>query len=330
MSSKISVLITGGAGYVGSHVASTLSKAGHQVSVLDDLSTGFRSSVPLCAKFYEGDVSDGPLVAHILSTNEVAAILHLAASVIAPESVVDPLKYYRNNVLKAFALIERAVQSGVRHFIFASSAAVYGIPRSIPVAEEAECMPSNPYGSSKLIGEMMLRDVAVGRRFNFCILRYFNVAGAEPETGLGQSTIGATQLVKVALEAALGKREQVEIFGNDYPTPDGTGIRDYVHVTDLANAHVSALQKIVTDASQSLVLNCGSGRGNSVLEVIDMVERVVGRKVRRQFSPRRPGDSPILVADNRRIRSVLGWTPRVSDLESIVSHAFVWEKARIR
>jgi UDP-glucose 4-epimerase len=324
--SSLSVLVTGGAGYIGSHVVLALLDAGHQVTVIDNLSTGFRWAVPPAAAFFEGDIADRLLVSKVIHEREIDAIMHFAGSVIVPESISNPLKYYRNNTVGTQALLECTVSKGVRHFVFSSSAAVYGDPTSIPVNEDATPRPINPYGVSKLMTEMMLRDVAAAHPFNFCALRYFNVAGADPNGRAGQSTAAATHLIKVAVEAALGKRDEVLIFGDDYATADGTGIRDYIHVTDLAFAHSAALEKLGVEPKQSLTLNCGYGRGHSVIEVLETVGRVVGKMVPRRVASRRPGDPPALVADNSRILATLAWRPKYADLETIVSHAVAWER----
>ena len=320
------VLVTGGAGYIGSHVVLTLLDAGHHVTVIDNLTTGFRWAVPPAAAFYEGDVLDHTLVNDVISKRDIGAILHFAGSVVVPESVSDPLKYYRNNTVAAEALLECAVSNGVRHFVFSSTAAVYGDSASIPETEDAIVRPLNPYGASKLMTEMMLRDVAAAHSFNFCALRYFNVAGADPGGRSGQSTASATHLIKVAVEAAIGKREEVIVFGDDYATADGTGVRDYIHVTDLAQAHLSALERLVAEPALSLTLNCGYGRGHSVLEVLDAVDRVAGTRIPRRIAPRRAGDPPALVADNTRILATLKWAPRYGGLDTIVSHALAWER----
>jgi UDP-glucose 4-epimerase len=294
--------------------------------VIDNLTTGFRFAVPEGVAFYEGDIEDQALLARIFAEQGTRAIMHFAGSILVPESVADPLKYYRNNTVNAEGLIECALAGGVRHFVFSSSAAVYGTPDAVPVAEDAATRPINPYGASKLMTEQMLRDVAAAHPLNFCALRYFNVAGADPDGRAGQSTAAATHLIKVAVEAALGKRAEVAVFGDDYPTPDGTGIRDYIHVSDLADAHVAALDRLVAAPAASLTLNCGYGRGYSVLEVLDAVERVAGTKLARRMAARRPGDPAALVADNTRILAALDWQPRYPDLDTIVSHALAWEK----
>jgi UDP-glucose 4-epimerase len=325
-SSRLNVLVTGGAGYIGSHAVLALLEAGHRVTVIDDLSTGFRAAVPAEARFCAGDIADRPLLGRLIVEDGIGAIMHFAGSIVVPESIADPLKYYRNNTVNAEGLIECALAGGVRHFVFSSSAAVYGTPDAVPVAEDAATRPINPYGASKLMTEQMLRDVAAAHPLNFCALRYFNVAGADPDGRAGQSTAAATHLIKVAVEAALGKRAEVAVFGDDYPTPDGTGIRDYIHVSDLADAHVAALDRLVAAPAASLTLNCGYGRGYSVLEVLDAVERVAGTKLARRMAARRPGDPAALVADNTRILAALDWQPRYPDLDAIVSHALAWEK----
>jgi len=320
------VLVTGGAGYIGSHAVLSLLDAGWRVAVLDNLVTGFRWAVPAGASFYEGDVADAALVSRIIAKHDIGAILHFAGSVVVPESVVNPLKYYDNNSARSRALIDTAVHSGVRHFIFSSTAATYGIPDVVPVREDAPQRPINPYGMSKLMTEAMLADVAAAHDFNYCALRYFNVAGADPDARSGQSTAGATHLIKVAVEAALGKRSHVDVFGTDFATPDGTGVRDYIHVSDLADAHLLALEALIAEPAASHCLNCGYGRGFSVLEVLDAVDRVGAAKVERRLSDRRAGDPDALVADNAAIRARFGWTPRYGDLDMIVAHALAWER----
>lgn len=321
------VLVTGGAGYIGSHAVLALLDGGWKVAVIDNLVTGFRWAVPVAVDFYEGDIADGALVARIIAEQNVGAILHFAGSIIVPESVSDPLKYYHNNTAKSRALIESAVTGGVRHFIFSSTAATYGTPAAEgPIRETDPQLPINPYGTSKLMTEWMLRDVAAAHDFNFCGLRYFNVAGADPQARTGQSTAGATHLIKVAVEAALGKRNSVAVFGTDFDTPDGTGVRDYIHVSDLADAHVLALGALIADPGASHFLNCGYGHGYSVLEVLDAVDRVTNRTIERVLSGRRAGDPASLTADSRAIRAAFGWTPRLDDLETIVTHALAWER----
>jgi UDP-glucose 4-epimerase len=321
------ILVTGGAGYIGSHALLALQDAGWKVAVIDNLVTGFAWAVPDGVPFYEGDIADGDLVARIITEQHIGAILHFAGSVVVPESVSDPLKYYHNNTAKSRSLIEAAVAGGVKHFIFSSTAATYGTPDvSGPIAEDTPQVPINPYGTSKLMTEMMLRDVAFAHDFNYCALRYFNVAGADPQGRTGQSTAGATHLIKVAVEAALGKRESVAVFGTDFDTPDGTGVRDYIHVSDLAHAHVLALEALIARPDQSHVLNCGYGHGYSVLEVLDAVDRVTNNRIERVLSPRRAGDPASLTADSRAIRARFGWQPAHDDLDTIVTHALGWER----
>ena len=323
---KLSVLVTGGAGYIGSHAVLALRDAGWPVAVIDDLSTGFRSAIPDGVAFYAGDIADEALLARIFAEQGIGAVMHFAGSIVVPESVSDPLKYYFNNTVKSRALIAACVAAGVPHLIFSSTAAVYGAPDADRVDEDTPAAPINPYGRSKLMTEAMLADTAAAHRLNYCALRYFNVAGADPQARAGQSTAGATHLLKVAVEAALGKRDFVSVFGSDYPTPDGTGVRDYIHVTDLAGAHVLALEALIADPARSLTLNCGYGRGFSVLEVLDAVDRVTNRKLVRRVEPRRAGDSAAIVADNARIRATLPWQPRHADLDTIVAHALAWER----
>ncbi len=322
----MTVLVTGGAGYIGSHAVLALLDAGWRVVVIDNLVTGFRWAVPGAATLVEGDIADGPLVASIITEHHIGAIMHFAGSVVVPESVADPLKYYHNNTAKSRALIESAVKGGVKHFIFSSTAATYGTPESVPVAEDAAKRPINPYGMSKLMTEAMLADVAAAHPINYCALRYFNVAGADPAGRSGQSTAGATHLIKIAVEAATGKRNHVSVFGTDYATPDGTGVRDYIHVSDLADAHVHALNALVAEPERSHTLNCGYGRGFSVLQVLDAVDRVTNLTLERRMEPRRAGDPDALVADNRAILSTFPWRPRHDDLDRIVTDALNWER----
>ena len=321
-----SILVTGGAGYIGSHAVLALADAGWPVVVIDNLVTGFRWAVDERAAFVEGDIGDPALVGRVLADHRVGAILHFAGSVVVPESVENPLKYYRNNTANSRSLIESAVTGGVRHFIFSSTAATYGIPEVIPVKEDMPTRPINPYGMSKLMTEAMLKDVAAAHPMNYCALRYFNVAGADPQGRSGQSTAGATHLIKVGAEAVTGKREFVSVFGTDFDTPDGTGVRDYIHVTDLADAHLHALELLMGDARQSHIMNCGYGRGFSVLDVLDSVDRVAGLTLDRRMGPRRAGDPDALVADNSRILDRTQWRPRYDDLDTIVSHALAWEQ----
>lgn len=326
MTDKPSVLVTGGAGYIGSHAVLALRDAGWPVVVIDNLVTGFRWAVPDGVPFHEGDVADQPLVERLMAEHGVRAVMHFAGSVVVPESVTDPLKYYRNNTAASRALIEAAVRCGVPHFLFSSTAATYGVPEETPCREDMPTRPINPYGMSKLMTEAMLKDVSAAHPINHCVLRYFNVAGADPGGRSGQSTAGATHLIKVAVEAALGKRSHVGVFGTDFPTADGTGVRDYIHVTDLATAHVLALEALMAAPGENLLMNCGYGRGFSVLEVLDAVDRVTGVAVERRFEGRRAGDPPALVADNARILARLPWRPAYDDLDLIVAHALAWER----
>jgi UDP-glucose 4-epimerase len=326
MTAPFTVLVTGGAGYLGSHAVLALRDAGWPVVVVDNLVTGFDWAVPADVPLVVANVADREAVAGAISRHGVGAIMHFAGSVVVPESVVDPLKYYRNNTVASQALIETAVASGIKHFIFSSTAATYGIPEVVPVREDSPTRPINPYGMSKLMTEAMLRDVAAAHPMNYCALRYFNVAGADPQGRSGQSTVGATHLIKVAVEAATGKRESVAIFGTDFATPDGTGVRDYIHVSDLAAAHVDALGQLIADPTTSHVMNCGYGQGYSVLEVCDAVDRVINITINRVMEGRRAGDPDALVADNGRILSTLPWRPRLNDLDTIVRDALAWER----
>ena len=326
MSEMPTVLVTGGAGYIGSHAVLALRDAGYGVVVIDNLVTGFRWAVPDDVTFVEGDISDQPLVRQTLRDLGIKAVMHFAGSVVVPESVENPLKYYHNNSAKTRDLIESVVAVGVPHFIFSSTAATYGIPEESPVRESTPQRPINPYGMSKLMTERMLTDVAFAHPINFCALRYFNVAGADPEGRTGQSTAGATHLIKVAVEAALGKRSHVSVFGTDFDTPDGTGVRDYIHVTDLAAAHVLALEALMARPEQNYLLNCGYGRGFSVLEVLDAVDRVTNLTIDRRMEGRRAGDPDALISDNRAIMAEFPWTPRFADLDQIVTHALAWER----
>ncbi|WP_240330721.1 UDP-glucose 4-epimerase GalE [Sphingorhabdus sp. Alg239-R122] len=327
MSTKdFTVLVTGGAGYIGSHAVLALLDSGYDVVVLDNLTTGFRQTVPDDAIFAEGDIEDSALVARLIAEHGIGAIMHFAGSIIVPESVENPLKYYHNNSAKSRTLIESAVTNGVKHFIFSSTATVYGVTGLVQIPEDTAKHPTNPYGMSKLITESMLTDVAAAHDFNFCALRYFNVAGADPEGRSGQSTEGATHLIKVAVEAALGKRDSVAVFGTDYDTHDGTGTRDYVHVSDLVAAHVLALEKLIQDPDTSHIMNCGYGRGFSVIDVLDAVDRVTNQEIPRVIQGRRVGDPDSLVSDNRLIKQTLPWQPRYDDLDIIVAHALAWER----
>lgn len=326
MTKKCPVLVTGGAGYIGSHAVLALRDAGWPVVVIDNLSTGFRFAVPADVPFYTGDIGDMQLVKAIVTEQKIGAVMHFAGSVVVPDSVVDPLAYYHNNTVKSRALIEALVGSGVPHMIFSSTAATYGVPDVSPVTESTCQKPINPYGCSKLMTEQMLADTAFAHDLNYCVLRYFNVAGADPQGRTGQSTAGATHLIKVAVEAALGKRDHVSIFGTDYNTPDGTGVRDYIHVSDLAAAHVLALEALIAEPERSLTMNCGYGRGFSVNEVLDAVDRVTEGTIERRYEGRRAGDPDSLVCDPSRIRETLDWQPQHDDLDAIVFHALQWER----
>ena len=323
---KLPVLVTGGAGYIGSHAVLALKDAGWPVAVIDNLVTGFRFAVPGDVPFYEGDIADTALLARIFAEQGTRAIMHFAGSVVVPESVADPLKYYHNNTVNSRTLIEAAVRAGVPHLIFSSTAATYGTPEVEAVREDTPQQPINPYGWSKLMTERMLADVAAAHPLNYCALRYFNVAGADPQGRTGQSTAGATHLIKVAVEAALGKREAVSVFGTDFDTPDGTGVRDYIHVSDLAAAHVLALEALIEQPERSLTMNCGYGRGFSVMEVLDAVDRVTNRRITRVLEGRRAGDPGRLISDPSLIRATLPWQPQHADLDTIVTHALAWER----
>jgi UDP-glucose 4-epimerase len=321
----MTVLVTGGAGYIGSHMVHALLEGGDQVVVLDNLITGFDSAVPPDATLIVGDVGDQSRVGALMAAHRIDAVIHFAASIVVPDSVRDPLGYYRNNTVNSRALIETAVKAGVRYFIFSSTAAVYGNPQRVPVCEDDPTVPTSPYGSSKLMSEIMLRDAGTAHGLRHVILRYFNVAGADPLGRTGQSTRGATHLIKVAVETALGRRPKMDVFGADYPTPDGTCIRDYIHVSDLVAAHADALAYL-RDGGASATLNCGYGRGFSVLDVIDTVKRVAGVDFKVELVPRRAGDPAQIVAACDRVRSTLGWQPRFNDLQTIVAHALAWER----
>lgn len=324
----MSVLVTGGAGYIGSHMVLELLDAGEDILVLDNLSTGFRWAVPAEAKFVEGDIGDHNLVRRLLLKNKIDAVIHFAGSIVVPDSISDPLGYYHNNTCKSRSLLACTVEAKVPHFIFSSTAAVYGMPKQNPVSEDVRLEPISPYGSSKLMTEIMLRDTAHAHDLQYVALRYFNVAGADPLGRSGQSTPHATHLIKVAGEAALGQRPYLEVFGTDYPTPDGTCVRDYIHVTDLARAHVSSLEYL-REGGKSEVLNCGYGVGYSVLDVIDAVKRASGSDFAVRMGPRRPGDPAALIAEAARIGEVLGWVPMLDDLDTIVESALGWEQRLI-
>jgi len=315
------VLVTGGAGYIGSHVVKMLGIEGHNVTVLDNLSTGFKESV-VHGELIVGDIA---LVADILKSRKIDSVMHFAASTIVPESVSDPLKYYRNNTCNTHNLIDRCIEHDIENFIFSSTAAVYGTPVDGECSEQTPTNPINPYGTSKLMSEWMLRDACSAAKMKYTILRYFNVAGSDPEGQIGQSTVGATLLIKVAAEAAVGKREKVFVYGTDYETEDGTGIRDYIHVSDLADAHLRALSYL-RDGGESTILNCGYGHGFSVREVLDMVQDLADSPILIIDEARRAGDPPILIARAGRIKQTLGWQPSLDDLRTIVSTSIEWER----
>ncbi|MFG1425395.1 UDP-glucose 4-epimerase GalE [Roseixanthobacter glucoisosaccharinicivorans] len=322
----MAILVTGGAGYIGSHMVLALLDAGEAVVVLDDLSTGFRWAVPDAAVFVQGDVSDSALVTQIVRQHGIDAVIHFAARIVVPDSVADPLGYYLANTVKTRALLEAVVAAGVPHFIFSSTAAVYGMVGTEPVDEHAALNPISPYGRSKLMSEWMMRDAGAAFPLHYVALRYFNVAGADPNGRSGQSTAGATHLIKVACEAALGKRPGLHVFGTDYETPDGTCLRDYIHVSDLAAAHLDALAHLRA-GGESGIFNCGYGRGYSVLEVVETVKAVSGVDFPVTYSPRRAGDPAAIVAASDRIQAQLGWSPKLDDLSTIVAHALDWERS---
>jgi UDP-glucose 4-epimerase len=321
----MSVLVTGGAGYIGSHMALELLDAGESTIVLDNLSTGLAQAVPKQAGLVQGDVGDEALVARIIRDHGIDAIIHFAGSIVVPDSVADPLGYYLNNTVKSRTLIATAVKCRVRHFIFSSTAAVYGMTGDGPVAEDAPLAPMSPYGSSKRMTEIMLADTARAHDLAYVALRYFNVAGADPQGRAGQSTPRATHLIKVACETALGKRSHMQVFGTDYQTRDGTCIRDYIHVTDLTRAHLAALHHLRAGGASD-VLNCGYGRGYSVIEVIEAVKRACACDFDVRLAGRRPGDPAVVIAATEKIRTVLGWVPRHDTLDAIVGQALRWEK----
>ncbi len=319
------VLVTGGAGYIGSHVVRQLSESGRRVIVFDNLSTGFADALIHGEKLIIGDLADRKAIDETVQRNDVKTVLHFAASIIAPESVDQPLKYYMNNTANTMNLLSACIRFGVEQFIFSSTAAVYGIPQNGTAGEDSPTMPINPYGTAKLMSEWILRDVARAHGLRYVALRYFNVAGADREARMGQRTPEATHLIKVCCQAALGLRKEVSIFGTDYPTPDGTGIRDYIHVEDLADAHLAALRYLDTDG-ESTAVNVGYGKGSSVKEVIETAREVTGVNFPVEETVRRPGDPPVLIAKAGRIRDVLGWSPQYNDLRTIVNDAWNWEQ----
>jgi UDP-glucose 4-epimerase len=323
---KVPVLVTGGAGYIGSHAMLALKDADWSVSVIDNLSNGVREAVPEDVPFYEGNVADAGLVKRIFAEQGIRAIMHFAGSIVVPESVEKPLYYYWNNTIATHALVSAAVEAGVEHILFSSTAAVYGAPEKVPVAEEDPKEPINPYGASKLMTERMLADASAAHPFNYGALRYFNVAGADPQRRAGQQGKGATHLIKVACETAVGLRDEIAVFGTDYDTPDGTCIRDYIHVSDLAAAHVAALEWLIAHPQENLTVNCGYGRGLSVLEVLDALDRLTNQPIRRVMEGRRAGDPPMLISANQRILDTLEWTPEHNDINRIVGDALEWER----
>ncbi len=326
----MAVLVTGGAGYIGSHMVLALVDAGHEeVVVLDDLSTGYDWALPPEVRLVVGDVADQALVTETILRHRIDAVAHFAAKIVVPESVADPLGYYLANTVKTRALIETAARTNVRHFIFSSTAAVYGEPEVVPVPETLATNPINPYGRSKLMSEWMLADAAAAHGFTYGVLRYFNVAGADPRGRSGQSMPAATHLIKVATQAALGQRTHLDVYGTDYPTRDGSCLRDYIQVSDLADAHMVVLDHL-RGGGASLTLNCGYGRGYSVLEVVEVVKRISGRDFEVRLSPRRPGDPAQIIAGAERIRNELGWTPKHDDLDAIVAQALAWEDALVK
>jgi UDP-glucose 4-epimerase len=321
----MSVLVTGGAGYIGSHMVIDLLNAGENVHVIDDLSTGFDWAVQVPEHLHVGDIADETLVDRIIREHDIEAVIHFAGSIVVPESVANPLKYYLNNTAKSRSLIERCVKGGVKHFIFSSTAAVYGMTGIDAVSEDVPLNPISPYGRSKLMTEWMLRDVAAAHDMTFVALRYFNVAGGDPKGRVGQSTANATHLIKVACQTSLGMRPYIEVFGEDYPTPDGTCVRDYIHVSDLAAAHTAALNYLRA-GGESLIANCGYGHGFSVKEVLKSVERAAGHAFEIRRAPRRAGDPASVVSNPALIKSTFGWKPAYDDLDTIVTHALAWEK----
>ena len=321
----MTVLITGGAGYIGSHMTLALLARGRKAVVLDDLSTGSRDAVPAGAPLIVGDVADEALVMRLIAEHGVTAIAHFAAKIVVPDSIRDPLGTYTANTMKTAQLLRAATMAGAPYFIFSSTAAVYGLLPPTPTPEDAPLVPASPYGASKLMSERILADAAAAHRLRYVVLRYFNVAGADPEMRTGQRAAGASNLITLATRAALGMTDGLDILGTDLPTPDGTGVRDYIHVSDLADAHVAALEHLES-GGDSATLNCGYGRGFSVREVADAVRRAAGHDFPVREKPRREGDPFISIADARRIRATLDWTPKLDDLDLIVSHALEWER----
>jgi UDP-glucose 4-epimerase len=326
MSGHETVLVTGGAGYIGSHMVLALLDAGHQPIILDDFSTGHEQLLPIGVPVFRGNVADTALVTEIFNSYGIDAVVHFAASIVVSESVTDPLKYYLNNTASTSNFIAACVQAGIKRFVFSSTAAVYGNQDCNPIVEDASTEPENPYGTSKLMSETILRDCAQATGISYVILRYFNVAGADPHGRAGQLSEPATHLIKIAVEAAVGKRASIQVYGTDYPTPDGTCIRDYIHVSDLIGAHMAALDHLQA-GGKSMLANCGYGHGASVRDVLDVVVTLAGKKLVITDAPRRLGDAAILVADSTKLRTALGWTPKHDDLQKIVSDALAWERS---
>ncbi|MCO5131045.1 MAG: UDP-glucose 4-epimerase GalE [Xanthobacteraceae bacterium] len=320
----MTVLVTGGAGYIGSHTVLALVEAGESVAVVDNLSTGFSAALPEGVPLYIGDAGDENLIAGVIANHGIEAIIHFAGSIVTPNSMRDPLGYYRNNTMTTRNLLAAATKGNVRRFIFPSSAAVYGNPDQVPVREDAPTRPLSPYGASKLMSEIMIHDLAAVHDFQFVVLRCFNAAGADPLARVGLATPGAAPLLKIAVEAATGQRAKVDIYGTDHPTPDGSCIRDFVHVSDLAQAHRAALAYLRRGGVPTTV-NCGCGRGYSVLEAVEAVRRAAGHNFAVQYAPRRPGDITAMIADTRHIRATLDWTPQYDDLPTMAAHALAWE-----
>jgi UDP-glucose 4-epimerase len=322
----MAILVTGGAGFIGSHMVWALLDAGEEVVVVDRLSTGFRWAVAPAARFYLGDIGKPNVLKQIFAENDIEAIIHFAGSIIVPESIAEPLNYYENNTENTRRLLQAAVKAGIDKVIFSSTAAVYGLPdKPLPVREDSPLRPESPYGQSKLMSEMMLRDTARAYGLCYVALRYFNVAGADVKGRAGNSAAGATHLLKVACEAALGKRSSMSVYGTDYDTPDGTGVRDYIHINDLVDAHLQALTYLRRGGGP-LVANCGYGRGYSVLDIVEAVRRATNVDFKVDYAPRRPGDAPLVVADSNLAKQVLGWVPRYNDLGVIVETALAWER----
>ena len=325
----MTVLVTGGAGYIGSHMVHALVEAGESVVVIDNLSTGFSAFLPEGVALFIGDAGDENLVEGVIEQHDIESIIHFAGSVVVPESMRDPLGYYRNNTFTTRNLLNAAVKRGIGRFVFSSTAAVYGNPDQVPVTEIGPTRPLSPYGFSKLMSEIMLHDVAAAHGMKYVVLRYFNVAGADPQGRVGLATAGAPHLLKIAVEAATGQRAKIDVFGTDYPTPDGSCIRDFIHVSDLAQAHRSALTYL-RGGGDSVTLNCGYGRGYSVIETIEAVRRISGRNFAIQHAPRRAGDIMTMVADTSRMRAVLDWSPQYDNLDTIATHALAWEEKLLR